>query len=223
MRLLRAGVTLQLRQRGKDTRMMEMTPAQLKKVAEKLANPRTPKAAEKFKREYLRGFYGKRSLAKLTKPRLVRDSSTGLFITQGPKGSKLVKSDDVRADETWLFKNRPALASVKRGLKESAQGKTVYRGSFAENAKKKPLLPPPTGFKSWLDWTVAHMDTRLLQVEHGFDCHPKWPTNVTRKEMHQAALAELAELRRKISSKGLGVSRKLHAVRKMAPRKPRKP
>lgn len=125
-----------------------MTPAQLKKVAEKMANARTPKAAEKFKREYLRGFYGKRSLTKLTKPRLVHDSSTGLVITQGPNGSKPVKSDDVRADEAWLFKNRPALASVKRGLKESAQGKTVYRGSFAENAKKKPLLPPPTGYKS---------------------------------------------------------------------------
>ena len=41
----------------------------------------------------------------------------------------------VPAAETWLFENPAALASVKQGLKESAQGKTVYRGSFAKHAK----------------------------------------------------------------------------------------
>jgi hypothetical protein len=35
----------------------------------------------------------------------------------------------------WLYENPQALASVKQGLKESAEGKSVYRGSFAKHAK----------------------------------------------------------------------------------------
>ena len=34
----------------------------------------------------------------------------------------------VPASEMWLYENAEALASVKRGLRESAEGKTVYRG-----------------------------------------------------------------------------------------------
>lgn len=41
----------------------------------------------------------------------------------------------VPASEAWLFGNPQALASVKQGLRESAEGKTVYRGSFARYAK----------------------------------------------------------------------------------------
>jgi hypothetical protein len=37
--------------------------------------------------------------------------------------------------ETWLYESPAALASVKRGLKESAEGKRTYRGSFAKYAK----------------------------------------------------------------------------------------
>jgi hypothetical protein len=47
--------------------------------------------------------------------------------------------DPVRAipvSEIWLYENAPALASVKQGLRESAEGKRVYRGSFAKHAKK---------------------------------------------------------------------------------------
>jgi len=33
--------------------------------------------------------------------------------------------------ETWLYENKPALASVKRGLAQSAAGRTKKRGSFA--------------------------------------------------------------------------------------------
>ena len=32
--------------------------------------------------------------------------------------------------------NSQALASVKQGLKESAEGKRIYRGSFAKHAKE---------------------------------------------------------------------------------------
>jgi hypothetical protein len=42
----------------------------------------------------------------------------------------------IPASETWLYENPAALASVKQGLKESAEGKRIYRGSFAKRAKE---------------------------------------------------------------------------------------
>jgi hypothetical protein len=42
----------------------------------------------------------------------------------------------VPAYETWLFENKPALASVKRGLADSAAGRTKYLGSFAAHANE---------------------------------------------------------------------------------------
>ncbi len=41
----------------------------------------------------------------------------------------------IPASEMWLYENAQALASVKQGLRESAKGKYVYRGSFAKHAK----------------------------------------------------------------------------------------
>ena len=38
----------------------------------------------------------------------------------------------IPAYEAWLFKNEEALSSVSQGLVESAQSRTVSRGSFAE-------------------------------------------------------------------------------------------
>lgn len=34
--------------------------------------------------------------------------------------------------EQWLFENKDALESVKRGLEQSADKKTAYKGSFAD-------------------------------------------------------------------------------------------
>ena len=42
----------------------------------------------------------------------------------------------IPASEMWLYENTQALASVKQGLRESAEGKTVYRGSFSKHAKE---------------------------------------------------------------------------------------
>jgi hypothetical protein len=42
----------------------------------------------------------------------------------------------IPASEMWLYENPQALASVKQGLRESAEGKRVYRGSFARHAKE---------------------------------------------------------------------------------------
>jgi hypothetical protein len=42
----------------------------------------------------------------------------------------------VPAYEAWLFQNKAALASVKRGLADSAAGRTRKLGSFARHAGK---------------------------------------------------------------------------------------
>jgi hypothetical protein len=42
----------------------------------------------------------------------------------------------IPASELWLYENPEALASVKQGLRETAEGKSVYRGSFANYAKE---------------------------------------------------------------------------------------
>ena len=42
----------------------------------------------------------------------------------------------VPVSETWLYENAQALGSVKQGLRESAEGKSTYRGSFAKYARK---------------------------------------------------------------------------------------
>jgi hypothetical protein len=42
----------------------------------------------------------------------------------------------IPASEIWLYESPQALASVKQGLRESAEGKRVYRGSFARHAKE---------------------------------------------------------------------------------------
>ena len=65
----------------------------------------------------------------------LRDA-TAYNIYSNPLGQLIL--DPVRTipvSETWLYENPPALASVKKGLRESAEGKSVYRGSFARHAK----------------------------------------------------------------------------------------
>lgn len=43
----------------------------------------------------------------------------------------------IHKQEAWLFKNQDALASVKRGLKQAAEGKTHDLGSFAEHVEEE--------------------------------------------------------------------------------------
>ena len=42
----------------------------------------------------------------------------------------------IPASETWLYENPSALARVKQGLRESAEGKSTYRGSFRKHVKE---------------------------------------------------------------------------------------
>jgi hypothetical protein len=63
--------------------------------------------------------------------------ATAYNIYRNPLGQLIL--DPVRTvpvSEMWLYENPQALASVKQGLKESAEGKSVYRGSFARHAKE---------------------------------------------------------------------------------------
>jgi hypothetical protein len=62
--------------------------------------------------------------------------ATAFNIYRNPLGQLIL--DPVKAipaSEVWLYENSQALASVKQGLRESAEGKSVYRGSCASHAK----------------------------------------------------------------------------------------
>lgn len=43
----------------------------------------------------------------------------------------------IPASEAWLYRNPEALAAVRRGLQESAEGKTIHLGSFAAYADEE--------------------------------------------------------------------------------------
>src|ERR1700677_1302269 len=63
--------------------------------------------------------------------------ATAYNIYRNPLGQLIL--DPVRTvpvAEMWLYENAEALSSVKQGLRESADGKRVHRGSFAKFAEK---------------------------------------------------------------------------------------
>lgn len=73
---------------------------------------------------------GRITLGKLTKDfsgYTLKESSDGVIVLE-----PLI---EVPAKEAWLFKNKEALASIERGLKQSAEGKTKSLGSFAKHLK----------------------------------------------------------------------------------------
>src|ERR1700678_4036894 len=63
--------------------------------------------------------------------------ATAYNIYRNPLGQLILDPvKTVPASEIWLYETAQALASVKQGLRESAEGKSVYRGSFAKFAKE---------------------------------------------------------------------------------------
>jgi hypothetical protein len=63
--------------------------------------------------------------------------ATAYNIYRNPLGQLILDPvKTVPVSEMWLYENTQALASVKQGLRESAEGKSVYRGSFAKHAKE---------------------------------------------------------------------------------------
>ena len=74
---------------------------------------------------------GRITLGKLTKDfsgYTLKESADGVIVLE-----PLI---EVPAKEAWLFKNKEALASVERGLKQSGEGKTKSVGSFAKYLKE---------------------------------------------------------------------------------------
>ncbi|MGA3047317.1 MAG: hypothetical protein ABSD67_11875 [Terracidiphilus sp.] len=62
--------------------------------------------------------------------------ATAYNIYRNPLGQLILDPvKTVPASEMWLYENAEELARVKQGLKESAEGKAVYRGSFAKYTK----------------------------------------------------------------------------------------
>jgi hypothetical protein len=84
-------------------------------------------------------------VSEFAQPDAKKRLSLGAALT-GPTAYNIYKNsfgqlilDPVRAvpaSEAWLYENPQALASVKRGLRESAEGKIVYRGSFTKHAEE---------------------------------------------------------------------------------------
>lgn len=58
-------------------------------------------------------------------------------VSEQPSGGLLLEPMvEIPAQEKWLFENKAALNSVKKGLTESAQGKVRSRGSFSKYTKE---------------------------------------------------------------------------------------
>jgi hypothetical protein len=63
--------------------------------------------------------------------------SSAYNIYRNPLGQLILDPvKTIPASEVWLYENAQALASVKQGLRESAEGKSVNRGSFAKHARE---------------------------------------------------------------------------------------
>ena len=63
---------------------------------------------------------------------------SGYTLKESKDGSILLEPlIEVPAKEAWLFKNKEALSSVQKGLKQSAGGKTRSLGSFAKYVDEK--------------------------------------------------------------------------------------
>jgi hypothetical protein len=58
---------------------------------------------------------------------------SSFIVTEQANGAYLLEPmAEIPAREKWLFENKVALQSVRRGLEESAKGETSKRGSFAK-------------------------------------------------------------------------------------------
>lgn len=63
--------------------------------------------------------------------------ATAYNIYRNPPGQLILDPiKAVPASEMWLYEDAEALASVKQGLRGSAEGKIVARGSFAKFARE---------------------------------------------------------------------------------------
>lgn len=74
---------------------------------------------------------------RITLGKLARGVSSFMVSEQPGGGFLLEPMVEIPARESWLYENKAALESVRRGLAQSAKGETRSRGSFAQYADEK--------------------------------------------------------------------------------------
>ena len=66
------------------------------------------------------------------------DGVSSFMVSERPGGGLLLEPMvEIPARQKWAFENKTALASVRRGLEQSAAGEVRTRGSFAKFADEK--------------------------------------------------------------------------------------
>lgn len=66
------------------------------------------------------------------------DSEVRFDVYRGPDGQIVLDPRiSIPASEAWLYRNPKALAAVRQGLQEAAEGKAVAVGSFAKYADEE--------------------------------------------------------------------------------------
>jgi hypothetical protein len=66
------------------------------------------------------------------------NSDVRFDVYRGPNGQIVLDPRvSIPASEAWLYRNPKALAAVRRGLQEAAEGKAVAIGSFAKYADEE--------------------------------------------------------------------------------------
>jgi hypothetical protein len=67
---------------------------------------------------------------------LIREDVTYNIYTNSAGQIVLDPQITIPASEAWLFEDKTALASVDKGMAESAKGRVIDRGSFAKYNKR---------------------------------------------------------------------------------------
>jgi hypothetical protein len=72
-------------------------------------------------------------------PRTVVQEGVTYFVYHNSLGQIVLDPQaSIPGSELWVFEHKDVLASIDRGIRESLDGKTINRGSFAEHADDTP-------------------------------------------------------------------------------------
>jgi len=72
-------------------------------------------------------------------PKAVAQEGVTYFVYHNSVGQIVLDPQaSIPASELWIFENKDILASIDRGMRESLDGKTVKRGSFAKHVDETP-------------------------------------------------------------------------------------
>ena len=72
-------------------------------------------------------------------PKAVVQEGVTYFVYSNSIGQIILDPQaSIPASELWVFENKDILAAIDRGVRESLNGKTINRGSFAEHVNDAP-------------------------------------------------------------------------------------